>query len=153
MWDGCDNKPLGLRFHSSFGVLHLQHHSLHLTWKKMGRATWERLENTKSMLTNVLLGLFTLWQPSCVHVSLNYSTVKSSLLVYGLKGLRLTPLKYTRWLICDSAVWSFSCFVRVSGFWRLFVNSCYTLVWITESSWPSYWVIISALVKSKVVHQ
>jgi len=34
MWDGCDNKPLGLRFHSSFGVLHLQHHSLHLTWKK-----------------------------------------------------------------------------------------------------------------------
>ncbi len=55
---------------------------------------------------------------ACVHISLNYSTVKSSLLVYGLKGLRLTSLNYALWLICDSAVWSFSCFVRVSGFWR-----------------------------------
>lgn len=34
MRDGGDYKPLGLRFHSSFGVLHLQHHVLHLTCKK-----------------------------------------------------------------------------------------------------------------------
>lgn len=151
MWDGCDNKPLGLWFHSSFGVLHLQHHSLHLTCIKNGtcnmRTSWEyKIYDDKCPSRPFYL------VAACVHVSLNYSTVKSSLLVYGLKGLRLTPLKYTQWLICDSAVWSFSCFVRVSGFWRLFVNSRYTLVWITESSWPSYWVIISALAKSKVVH-
>lgn len=34
MRDGGDYKPLGLRFHSSFWVLHLQHHVLHLTRKK-----------------------------------------------------------------------------------------------------------------------
>lgn len=37
MWNGSDNKPLGLRFHTALRVLHLQHHSFDLQrcWKKI----------------------------------------------------------------------------------------------------------------------